>query len=296
MKALLVVPALICAILVTGCNTRNAEMEKQNSELQAKNTQLTQELSSRDEYIESVTKSINDIYASLESLKSREKIVLNEANSMEARTKPTSKEMRENLLHQLTIIDSTLKENRKKVGDLQGRVNSYRAQFAGLKNMVNTLKQTVEEREQTIAQLEAKIGGLETELGEKIKMIGQRDSTIQNQGATIDSQRKTINTAFYIIGKRKDLEAKGIIRKEGGFLWGLLGSTTILANGFNRSYFQPIDRTEQSTIEIQGTIDEIVPKRDLRYFSSKSTGNNSVLNITQPENFWQDNYLVIITN
>jgi uncharacterized protein YoxC len=290
--------ALAAALLalVAGCNTRNAEMEKQTSELQAKNAQLNQELSSRDEYIESVTESINNVYASLEGLKAKEKAVLNEANSLEGKNKPTSKEIRESLLKQITTIDSTLKDNRKKISDLQAKVSSYRAQFAGLKNMVNTLKQTIEEREQTIAQLETKISGLEADLGEKIRQISQRDSTIQVQHSTIDAQRKTINTAFYIIGKRKDLETKGIIKKEGGFLWGLLGSTTTLANGFSRDNFKSIDRTENSVIEINGTIDEIVPKRDLHYFTTKSTNNTSTLTITQPDNFWQDDYLVIITN
>jgi uncharacterized protein YoxC len=296
MKITTIALAASLLLLIGGCNTRNAEMEKQTSELQAKNAQLSQELSSRDEYIESVTESINNVYTSLEGLKAKEKIVLNEANSLEAKTKPTSKELRESLLKQITTIDSTLKDNRKRISDLQSKVSSYRAQFAGLKNMVNTLKQTIEEREQTIAQLETKIGGLETELGDKIRQISQRDSTIQLQHSTIDAQRKTINTAFYIIGKRKDLEAKGIIKKEGGFLWGLLGSTTIMANGFNRDDFRPIDRTENSVIEINGTIDEIVPKRDLRFFTTKSTNNTSTLTVTQPDNFWQDDYLVIITN
>jgi len=284
-------------IILAGCNTRNAEMEKQNADLQSKNAQLTQELTSRDEYVETVTNSINEITSSLEGLKNKENLVLNEANTLETKNKQTSKEIREHLLKQITVIDSTLKSDRKRISDLQSKLSSYRAQFAGLKNMVNNLKQTVEEREQTIAQLTAKIGGLETQLGEKNKLITERDSTIQVQHSTIDEQRKTINTGFYIIGNRKDLENKGIIRKEGGFLWGLLGSTTVLANGFNRDYFRPIDKTESSSIEIKGTIDEIIPKRDLRYFSTKSyNSNSSTLTITQPENFWQDNYLVIITN
>ncbi len=284
----------IAFLLLWGCN-KNDELEKRAAELQVKDSELRQELASRDEYIDNVTRSINDVYANLESIRTREKLIMNESNQMENVKKP--EEIRRRLLGEIATIDTTLRLNRKKIDDLQSKVNSYRAQFASLRNLVSTLKKTIEDREASIAALELKVSGLEAEVGEKTKMVADRDSTIGRHLATIEMQRRQISTGFYVVGTRNELEGKGIIKKEGGFLWGLLGSTTVLASGFNRDYFRPINKWEDKMIDIKGDISEIVPRRDEQLYSMNEPGKHeSVLKILEPNKFWQENYLVIITD
>jgi outer membrane murein-binding lipoprotein Lpp len=291
------IPAVLAAVLIiSGCG-KNDELEKRNAELQTKHSQLEQELASRDEYIENITSSVNEVYSNLETIRSKEKLVMNESNQLEAAKKLTREEIRQRLLSEISSIDTTLQKNRKKIDDLQSKVNSYRAQFASLRVLVTNLKKTIEEREASIAQLELKVKGLETEVGEKTQMLAERDSTITGQRATIEAQTHKMNTGFYVVGTRKDLESKGIIRNEGGFLWGLLGSTTVLASGFNHEYFRPINKWAEKTIEVKGNINEIIPKREAQFYSMKEPFNHqSVLSIVEPTKFWQDNYLVIITD
>lgn len=76
-----------------------------------------------------------------------------------------------------------------------------------------------------------------------------------------------------------------------------LGSTTTFADGFDRHYSTPINKTQAATIEVPGGIDEIVPKRNEQLYSKVDVGNEqSALRITSPERFWQTSYLVIITD
>ena len=110
----------------------------------------------------------------------------------------------------------------------------------------------------------------------------------------IDAQQKKLNTVYYVVGTKDDLRKKGIITDEGGFLWGLLGSTTIMNSGADQSYFTPLDRSKDQTINVDGKIDEILPRRAPELFSTDDTG--SKLTITSPDKFWQANYLVIITD
>ncbi len=297
MKRYVLLPFFAATLLLFGCNNRSDELEKQNSELQAQHNQMQQELASRDEYVETVTSAIDDIYNNLAGVQSKEKHVLNEANALESGKKMTRQEMRQNLLNEISTIDSSLKGNQKKVDALQTRVTSFKKEYTGLRRMVANLKQTISEREQAIAQLEEKVRGLEADLDNHKRMLAQRDSVITDQNSTIAEKTKEINTGYYVIGTRRELEDKGIIQKDGGFLWGLLGSTTILSNGFSKDYFKPISKLEQSSIEVNGPIDEILPKRNEHYFSeTKFTNSQSVLKITEPSYFWQDNYLVIITD
>jgi len=282
--------ALMLFVFLVGCNNRSEELEKQNAELRNKTAELTTDLSSRDAYIDTVTQSINDIYTVLEGMRSKEKMVVSETNAMESGKKITSHDVRQRILNQLALIDSTLKGNTKKLATLQAKLNSYKAQFAGLKQMVTTLQKTLEEREQNIAALEQKVHGLETDLTEKSRMVTEKDSVI-----TVQTSK--INTGFYIVGKRSELEQKGIISKDGGFLWGLLGSSTILASGVDSRYFTPINKVEERTIQVNGKIAEVIPKRSEQLYTKTLVDpHQSMLTIAEPSAFWQDNYLVIITD
>lgn len=288
----------VLAILgvLPGCN-KSEELEKQNAELQNQNASLVKDLTERDTYIDTVTQVINEVYTSLEHAGAKEKVLQQQSSDVEASKKRTPRELRGKLLDEIGQIDSSLHINQRRLSDLEKRTSSYRSQFAGLNRMIANLKKTIEEREKSIADLDQKVKGLETEVAEKTRTVAQRDSVITTQNATIAQQHNEITTAFYIVGKRDDLEKRGIIVKQGGFLWGLLGSTTILANGFDPSDFQPINRTIDTTITVNGGIDEIVPKRVERYYSQTKTADKQTsLEITDPKNFWQDKYLVIITD
>lgn len=284
-------------LVVWGCNDRAKELEQQNAELQQKNNAMVQELSVRDEYVDTVTQAINAVFDNLEQARAKEKSILQETKEMEAQKKSTKEELRGKLLTKINDIGSTLKSDRDKLAELQKKVSAYRNRFAGLTTLVANLKKTIEEREQSIAELELRVRGLEQDVNEKARLITQRDSVINDQHVTIDRQHNQITTAYYIVGKRSELEQKGIIKKDGGFLWGLLGSSTILANGFNDHDFKPINKVEEKTIEVAGKIDDIIPKRSEQFYTTTVTGDKrSIITIAEPNNFWQDKYLVIITD
>lgn len=287
----------ILVVMAWGCNSRVDELEKQNTDLQSSNHQLSQDLSERDAYVDNITQSINDVYNSLESVQAKERSLLSETNTMEGEKKLTREEMRTKLLDKVSVIKTALHDNQQTVADLQHKVNSFKTQYAGLKKMVANLKTTIEEREKSIADLTQRIQGLENDVAMKTHMITEKDSTINDQTNTINTQHRQITTAYYVAGTRSELEKKGILKDEGGFLWGLLGSTSTLASGFDEKYFKPIDKTTDMTIQVKGKIDEIIPKRSETYYSkSESENDASTLTIADPNYFWQDKYLVIVTD
>jgi peptidoglycan hydrolase CwlO-like protein len=288
----------LCAVLLAGCNTRSKELEKQNAELQAKSNELYKELSTRDEYIGQVMDAVNGMHENLEGAREKEKLLLSETDKMEGANKASSGEIRQKMLGQIAEIDSSLKSDRKKLAELQAKVRSYRTQFASLNKMIEGLKKTLEERETSIAALQTRVAELEGEVSQKTMMVAQRDSTINEQQTVISRQTSKINTGYYIVGTRRELKEKGIIADEGGLLWGLFGTTTILANGFDSKLFTPINKTTEMKIEVKGAINEIVPKRNLQFYSTAASADRerSTLTILKSEQFWQDNFLVIITN
>ncbi len=288
MKAITILAVL--SLVVFGCNNHADELQQQNTALQNTNAQLSRDISARDEYIDQITTSINDVYTSVEDIKAKEKSLLNQTTSMESDKKLTREEMRSRMIDRISAIKEALSNDRKQLADLQKRISSSKRQYAGLQKMVESLKKSLDERDQSIADLGKRVQGLEQEVNEKNMAITQKDSVI-------GSQYRVITTAYYITGSRDQLEKMGIIKKEGGFLWGLLGSTSQLGSGFDDKYFTPVNKTVENTIQVDGKIDEIIPKRSEEYYhADKVSDSQSMLTIAQPDQFWKDKYLVIVTD
>jgi hypothetical protein len=171
---------------------------------------------------------------------------------------------------------------------LQSKAKKAFGEIAGLNELIENMKKSLQDREQSIALLETRVKGLESEVQEKSQVIAVKD-------VTIDQQQRKINTAYYVVGTRRELKEKGIITDEGGFLWGLLGSTTILSTSFDPMLFSAIDKTKDEVIHVGGEIDEILPRRSEDSFAiAQPDKNTSDLSIVSPGRFWQDNYLVIV--
>lgn len=288
MKTRVVLIALV-TVAVMGCSNKQKEedLQKQLSEAQTQQNTMEQSIQERDKYMEDVIHSVNDVYADLEQARAKE-AKLAKGTASEGPIQFSNAQSRSRLLQNINEIGTGLKENRKKIADLQVRMKSYRGEISGLNNLVENLKVSIQDREQSIAQLESRVQGLETAVAEKTRVITEKEGTI-------GEQQKQINTAFYIVGTRDELKKKGIITDEGGFLWGLLGSTTVLASAIDQSSFIPIDKTTDQTIRVQGKVDEILPHRNEGLFAMGQPGKDETeIAIVSPERFWQDRYLVIV--
>lgn len=289
MKTLLALVALV-TVLVIGCSNKEEELQQQLTKAKGEQATLQQNIAERDKSIEEVMKAINEVYADLEKARSKEGKLMERASNSEVPTQITNATTRQVLLGNITEIGTALKENRKKIAALQAKVKSLGGQLAGLNTLIANLNHSLQEREQSIALLEAKVQGLETTVADKTKAIAEKEGVIEEQ-------RLMMKKAFYVVGTRKELKEKGIITDEGGFLWGLLGSTTVMASGVDQSLFTAIDKSNDQMIQIQGKIDEILPHRNEEFFATaEPSENSSALKIVQPEKFWQDNYLVIVVD
>jgi predicted RNase H-like nuclease (RuvC/YqgF family) len=274
------------ALFAWGC--RDKEMEQQVSTLKGQNQELTNNITSQEAYIDEVVASINKIYEEVEQTRSTEKSLLSEAKGFEGGAKLTKAEVRSQLTGRIESIRGTLRDNSEKLTALQKKLNQNRKQYASLQAMVDNLKKTVEEREQSIAALQVRVASLEGEVAEKSTMVAARDSVI-------GVRQKQISTVYYIVGTKRELEKKGIIRDEGGFL--SIGETTVLASGLDKSLFTPVDRDNDRIFHVDGKIDEILPKRNPDFYTQEKVGGKeSLLTVADADHFWQDKYLVILVD
>jgi predicted nucleic acid-binding Zn-ribbon protein len=273
--------------MLVGCSNkeREEELQKQLAQVRAADSTLQVGITDRDKFMEQVMAAVNESYANLEKARVREGGLAERATGVEGTAKTSSVATRDDLLKDLREISTTLEGDRKRIGALQLKNRSYGKQLAGLDTLIENLKGSLRTRETSIAQLQFRIQGLEANVAENVKTIAVKDSTIQ-------SQTRTLNTAYYVIGTKDELKKKGIITDEGGFLWGLLGSTTVMSDSLDDSAFAPLDRTKEQSIQVRGKIDQILPKRSPDTFAVQ--GSDSALTIISPQKFWQQRYLVIV--
>ncbi|MBI2429630.1 MAG: hypothetical protein HYV29_12715 [Ignavibacteriales bacterium] len=285
----------VVALIVAGCGNQE-ELENRNRELAA-------QLASKDMMIEEVTTTVNEIHNALETAWAMEKNVVSQTTMTAEGVPITPAELKERILDRISDMRATLTENRKKMTDLERRLRRNNTQYAGLQKMVDDLKTNLEAREKSIAELSMRVEDLEHDIVQKAQLIEAHETTIASNKnvmatyeSTINDQTKQLNTAYYIAGNRNELEEKGIIRDEGGILWGLAGTTTVLSSDFDDQQFQSFDKTAGRTIQINGEIEEIVPKRDeSSYVQERTENGNSVLIIVRPEKFWREKLLVVVT-
>jgi hypothetical protein len=286
MKPSVLIPICAIGLLVGGCDSREEELEKQNAQLLWEKDSVTSLIAQRDLYFDEVVRTINEIHSGLEEVRGMQQQVTEAAPMQEGTFSMTSDESKARLRDQLTAIDSSLKKSRKKVRQLESKIRKLEGSYASLNETVNDLKKQIEERESMLAAFELRVKGLEDEVANKSQQIAQKDSQLYMQE----------NTVYYVAGPRHELEEMGIITHEGGFLWGLLGSTAVLASGFNSEAFRPLDKTKDYVIPVDGNVEEILPLRRVEYYQTDQIDERrSDILIVDPENFWQQKYLVIIT-
>ena len=113
----------------------------------------------------------------------------------------------------------------------------------------------------------------------------------------ISDETKALHTAFYIVGKAKELEDAKLIDKRGGLLG--MGKTTKLSADLDNNKFTRIDYTQTTSVKVNGDNAHIVTSHPTNSYtwdkdaSNKDKVNNLV--ITNPELFWSSSkYLVIV--
>lgn len=289
MKSQLAV-ATMCLLLVIGCNNKEPELQKQISQLESERTTLQQNMAEREKFVGEVVQAVNDVYKDVEAARVKESKLVQKTTGSEGTMNVANLDTRKQLLDNISSIGLTLKENQKKIANLQVKAKKLGAEIAGLNTVIENLKQTIAEREVSIAALETRVKGLETDVAEKAQVINEKE-------AVIEQHVKTLNTAYYIVGTQDELEKKGIINDEGGFLWGLLGSTTVMSSGIDPNAFTAVDVRKDQTIEVDGKIDAILPARSQGLFAMANNNNaKSVLTIKDANKFWLEKYLVIVVD
>jgi predicted RNase H-like nuclease (RuvC/YqgF family) len=281
--------AALLAVSLAGCSKCSNNEAQIAEQISSEKGALQTERDRTDSLYRSALKQVDEMMTVLTSLEAEEGIVRvmgPEAGESAAAFKQRMEEIAKRMNEKTTTI-------RKQAGDitaLKQRLASTEAKLAAVTKRADSLAALVSSQQTEIV-------GLRQQLSNARKSIDSLKQRLAEKDAIIATKVRDLNRAYYIVAPRNDLYNKGIIDKQGQFLF--FGGRIAVKQNFDTRDFSRVDITEAKDIEIKVAKDNVtlISNHDADSFELVANGDASVLKIKDPERFWKNaKYLVVMTD
>jgi len=269
---------------------------KKVTELEGKNDSLVRAAYEKDQSLNEFLQAFNDIQANLDSIKSKEMII---SEQTENKTE-LKKKAKDQINDDINSIYDLLLDTRNKLNDVRKRLGKSNYQISELEKMLTNLTKQLEQKDLQIGELRIelekmniKVSNLTEDVNRLSKESKEKSAVIEGQAQTIDEKTLALNTAYYVIGTKKELKEKNIITSEGGFIG--IGANKVLKDDFNESNFTRVDIRKVSQIPLPGKKAEIITTHPPESYTISGEGDERILTIENSSEFWKSSkYLVIV--
>lgn len=288
MKNSLIAIIAAASIFLDACTKETAEHDKFVHKLDS----LHIVLRDRDSTINDLFSSIDEIKQNLDSVAIRQNIISTEVEKQKGEVKGNIKE---HINYQIAAINDLMNKNRKKIEELNNKLKKYSIRIDKFQKMVAGLNEEIAQKSNELQSLNEKLSVINAQVAELQTSIGTLTTANTSQSQLIAEQTTSLHTAYFLVGKSKDLQAMNVIAKKGGVLG--MGKTTRLNSDINNTNFTKIDYTEVISIPINSKKAEIItnhPSGSYILDKNEKGDEYTELRITQPESFWSaSKYLVV---
>ncbi len=282
-------------VAVAGCETQGTRAMRQEL------TQLQTVSAEKDSLLQEVmanTKLMSDISAELAKVQDRSK-----GPAMRLSGESPIAAYRDSLLERIKDVTARVNDSESRLRTAQRRIraltadsDSLKAQIIRYDSLIADFQTVIDNQRTTIATLTEQVDALQSE---NVQL------TIRNVALTdtVSTLKTKDKTAYYVIGTKKDLLERGLIRKEGGarflFIFGKRGETLVPAHDLDASEFTRIDMW--TTTEIQLPRDDkaykIVSRQNVESLELAPADDGKVrgsIKIASPDGFWLPSKFLII--
>lgn len=194
----------------------------------------------------------------------------------------------------IKTINTLLEENRKKITSLNAQLSKSGGTIKILQTKISELETTMKQNENEISELKTSLVSKNFEAEQlNTQMIVMKD-TITKKDEKISTQTFEMNKAFYICGTYKELKAKGLLTKEGGFIG--LGKTKTLTGNFADNSFEQIDLTQTKLIPVNSKSAKLIsdhPSGSYEFIRDKDKNIESI-EIKDPVLFWKGSKYAVV--
>jgi hypothetical protein len=252
------------------------------SQMDTQKNSFTEKLTSRDSSIGEWVTTFGEIEKNIALIKEKEHII-----STNSSTGELSRNNKQQILEDIKYINTLLEQNKKKIASLNNQLSKSGGTIKGLQSTITGLEASVKQSETDIADLKATLLTKKFEIEqlstEKVELQG----TIVQKDEKINTQTYEMNKAFVASGTYKQLKAKGLLTKEGGFIG--LGKTKTLAANLQDSSFKQIDITVTKSIPLNSKSAKLISEHPANSYQMILDKDKKVesIEITDPAQFWK---------
>jgi uncharacterized coiled-coil protein SlyX len=197
----------------------------------------------------------------------------------------------------IAAINSLMDINRRKLAELTHKLKNSGSKNAELEKTIVTINNQLAQKDLELTTLNEKLKNLNAQVAQLQTSVNTLTVEGDAKSQTIAEETAVLHTAYYVVGKSKELEESKLIDRKGGLLG--IGKTAKLTENIDNSKFTRIDYTQTGTIPVNGDDVRIVtthPSDSYRLdkdVKDKDKVNNII--ITNPEKFWSaSKYLVVV--
>ncbi len=245
---------------------------------------------------------INDLLLTFDAIEKDMNIVRKQENllAISADDPEFTNDIRERIMSEIKQMNTLLEENRVKVTDLSKRLKDSGLKIAALENKMVLIQESIVLRDSSINVLKTELVNRDFQLADLNSVIDsldmqvvERDQSIQVKDALISENLAELDKAYLASGSYKDLEEKGIVAKEGGFLG--LGKSKMVPANLSDNEFEQISISHTDRIAINAKKVELISNHPLESYEVVS--NDSIveyIQITQPDKFWKKTRYAVV--
>ena len=286
MKKLIYVVAI--ALTFTACDNRQAEIDQANRQKDS----LASIINERDSSLNDFLTSFNDIEKNLDSI-ARKQNAINVNVESQGELKKSSKDR---INDNINAINQLMNENRAKIAELSKKLKNSGNKMAHYETMIQMLNEQISQKDRELVELNDKLNSLNTEVAQLHTSVDTLTLTTVAQAKKIDEQTTSLHTAYYVVGKSKDLQTMKVIDKTGGLLG--IGKSSKLSSNFDNGKFTRIDYATTNTIPVDSKDAKIITAHPPgSYMLNREKDKVVSISITNAEKFWSaSKYLVVVKN
>ena len=260
----------------------NRQHKMMLSQMEAQKNTLTENITARDSVIVEWVTTFSEIERNIAMIKEKENII-----SMNSSNNELSKDKRQRVLDDIQYINTLLEANKQKIASLTAQLKKSGGTIKVLEHKIVELEASVKQSEIEISDLKNTLVSKNFEIDQLNTQNSELQSTIVQKEETITKQTNEMNKAFYACGTTKQLKAKGLLTKKGGFIG--LGKTKSLSSSISDSAFVQIDITITKLIPVNSKKAKLISEHSANSYQFIRDKNNKIesIEIKDPALFWK---------
>ncbi|MBR6441892.1 MAG: DUF2203 family protein [Bacteroidales bacterium] len=287
-KIVLTISLAVMALTVASCNQK--ELDARQSKIDS----LQSIVDSKDAEIDGLFEMLNEIEDNLSMINSKYTSV----QEMRRNTTEGTVNQKQQIAAQMTSIEGMMADNKKKIAQLNSRINTLSSKNADLEAYITKLEERAQAQEQQINDLLAELENTKVVIKGLNKDIEDLSASNQQKDEYIARQINEANRAWFIVGSYNELKEAGVVNKTGGFIG--IGRKQGTVADMNTELFNEIDRTKVTTIAIgkkKAVVISQHPENSYELVADEEDASvTAYLRILNPSQFWKyTDYLVVST-